>query len=73
MISILELSTEEAFKILFFRFEQTDLPPLAALENEDWGRDLLLSRFLEIPAAEIADAGLTWTDGSGESATSGEQ
>ena len=71
MISILELSTEEAFEILFFRFRQTDLPPLAALENEDWGRDLLLSRFLEITATDIADAGLTWNDGFEPSAQFG--
>jgi hypothetical protein len=34
------------------------LPPLDSIENEDWGRDYLLSRFLEIPASELARAGL---------------
>jgi len=35
-----------------------DLPPLEAIENEDWGRDFLLSRFLEVPSEALAEAGL---------------
>lgn len=56
---IVRLSLAEAFAILRDRFGQADLPPLEALENEDWGRDYLLSRFLDIPPADLADAGLT--------------
>ena len=40
------------------------LPPLDAIENEDWGRDYLLSRFQEICAEALAEAGLTWHDRS---------
>jgi hypothetical protein len=58
---IFELGVAEAYAILTERLEvdRQSLPPLAALENEDWGRDLLLSRFLEIPAESLARAGLT--------------
>jgi hypothetical protein len=41
------------------RFGLTDLPPLEAIENEDWGRDLLLSRLAELPPTALAEAGLT--------------
>ena len=47
---IVELGVSEAYEILTGRFGVTDLPPLDAIENEDWGRDYLLSRFLELPA-----------------------
>jgi hypothetical protein len=57
---IVELGVAEAYDLLAVRFGRTDLPPLEAIENEDWGRDLLLSRFQEIAAADIAAAGLTW-------------
>ena len=62
MTPILELSTAEAFEILTRRFGLTDLPPLDALENEDWGRDFLISRFLELPDQDLAAASLTWKD-----------
>ena len=52
---IVELSVAEAFELL-------SLPPLDAIENEDWGRDLLLGRFQEIPADALAEAGLRWDD-----------
>jgi len=50
----------EAYEILTERFglEPGSLPPLEAIENEDWGRDLLLSRFLEVPAQALAEAGI---------------
>jgi hypothetical protein len=38
------------------------LPPLDAIDNEDWGRDYLLSRFLDIPAPLLAEAGLSGVD-----------
>ena len=40
---IVELGVAEAYAILIERFGLSDLPPLDAIENEDWGRDLLLS------------------------------
>jgi hypothetical protein len=55
---IVELGVAEAYALLTERFGQTDLPPLDAIENEDWGRDFLLSRFHELPAAALAAAGL---------------
>jgi len=61
---IVELGVAEAYDLLVerFGFVRADLPPLDAIENEDWGRDWLLSRFQEIPAAALAAAGLTWDD-----------
>jgi len=62
LTSIVELGVAEAYVLLTERFGLTDLPPLEAIENEDWGRDLLLSRFQEIPAADLASAGITLDD-----------
>jgi hypothetical protein len=59
---IVELSVSEAFEILNGRFGVTDLPPLDSLENEDWGRDYLLSRFLELSQPALAEAGLCIDD-----------
>jgi hypothetical protein len=56
---IVELGVSEAYEILTGHFGVTDLPPLESLENEDWGRDYLLSRFLIIPRAALAEAGLS--------------
>jgi len=55
---IVELGVSEAYAILVDRFGQADLPPLDAIENEDWGRDFLLSRFLDLPPQALAEAGL---------------
>jgi hypothetical protein len=59
LIPIVELGVSEAYAILTEQFGVRGLPPLDSIENEDWGRDYLLSRFLEIPASELARAGLT--------------
>jgi hypothetical protein len=59
---VVELGVEEAYAILVERFGVADLPPLEAIENEDWGRDSLLSRFLELPPEALAEAGLTWDE-----------
>src|SRR5689334_13058254 len=57
---IVQLGVAEAYEFLTERLgvDPGSLPPLEAIENEDWGRDLLLSRFLEIPAGVLAPAGL---------------
>jgi hypothetical protein len=55
---IVELGVCEAYEILTERFGAVDLPPLESLENEDWGRDYLLSRFLQLPRPALAEAGL---------------
>lgn len=61
---IVELGVAEAYELLAGRFGVRGLPPLDAIENEDWGRDFLLSRFLELPASALAEAGLTLSDSS---------
>ena len=58
LISVVELGVEEAYLILTQRFMRDDLPPLDAIEYEDWGRDFLLSTFETIPAKALAEAGL---------------
>lgn len=62
MKPIVELGVDEAYAVLADHFGQTDLPPLDAIENEDWGRDLLLSRLQELPPKTLAEAGLTVED-----------
>jgi hypothetical protein len=62
---IVELGVDEAYGVLAGRFGLRDLPPLDAIENEDWGRDYLLSRFQAMPASALAEAGLTWDDDFG--------
>ena len=62
MKSIFELGVDEAYEILTERFKVADLPPLEAIEFENWGRDRLLSCFLAIPSEELAEAGLTLSD-----------
>jgi hypothetical protein len=58
LISIFELGVAEAYELLLVRFGARDLPPLDAIENEDWGRDYLLGRLLELPAEALAAAGV---------------
>lgn len=57
---VVDLGVAEAYELLTRVFGVTDLPPLEAIENEDWGRDSLLSRFEAFPAAELAAAGLVF-------------
>jgi hypothetical protein len=59
---IVELGVSEAYLILTRHFGVTGLPPLDAIENEDWGRDYLLGRFLEFPASALTAAGLSAGD-----------
>jgi hypothetical protein len=59
MRSIYELSTEEAYRIVSEHFGHP-LPPLEAVENEDWGRDYVLQHFQRHTAEELAVIGLTW-------------
>lgn len=66
---VVELGVDEAYAILTDHFGLTDLPPLDAVENEDWGRDLLLSRLLTFPAEALAEAGLTARDAAAAGST----
>src|SRR5262249_19172964 len=55
---VVELGVSEAYEILTGHFGVEDLPPLDCLDHEDWGRDYLLSRFLDLPPSALAEAGL---------------
>ncbi len=55
---IVELGVAEAHAILH-GLGHLELPPLEAIENEDWGRDWLLSRFEAMTPEELAALGLT--------------
>jgi hypothetical protein len=59
---VVELGVAEAYAILAEHFGEDRLPPLEAIENEDWGRDLLLSRFESRSADELAAVGLRLTE-----------
>lgn len=66
---VVDLGVSEAHAILSARPGGDQLPPLEAIENEDWGRDLLLSRFAEMSPEELASLGLTMDDAAGETET----
>jgi hypothetical protein len=61
MRSIHELTTEEAYHLVRDTFGH-ELPPLDAVENEDWGRDYVLQHFLKHTSEELGAAGLTWDE-----------
>jgi hypothetical protein len=56
--SIYDLTTEEAYRLVGEHFGH-ELPPLEAVENEDWGRDYVLQHFLRHATEELAAAGVT--------------
>jgi hypothetical protein len=55
--SIHDLTTEEAYRLAAEHFGH-ELPPLDAVENEDWGRDYVMQTLLEHTPAELAAVGL---------------
>jgi hypothetical protein len=57
MRSILDLSTEEAYRLAAEHFGH-ELPSLDAVENEDWGRDYVLQKLAEHTDAELAEVDL---------------
>lgn len=57
MRSIHDLTTEEAYHLVRDHFGH-DLPPLEAVEQEDWGRDYVLQQLLEHGAEELLAVGL---------------
>jgi MFS family permease len=61
MRSIYDLTTEEAYRLVAEHFGH-ELPPLDAVENEDWGRDYVLQHFQRHTPGELAAAGLTWAE-----------
>ncbi len=58
MRSIHDLTTEEAYQLVAEKLGAS-LPPLDAVENEDWGRDYVLQHFERLAPAELAALGLT--------------
>ncbi len=52
-----DLTTEEAYRLAAEHFGHA-LPPLDAVENEDWGRDYVLQKLLEHTGEELAAVGL---------------
>jgi hypothetical protein len=58
---IYDLTTEEAYELVTGPFGH-ELPPLEAVENEDWGRDYVLQHLQKHSAEELARAGLTWDE-----------
>jgi hypothetical protein len=62
MRSVFDLTTEEAYFLVRDQLGH-DLPPLDAIENEDWGRDYVLQHLQRHSASELADLGLTWEAG----------
>ena len=59
MRSIHDLTTEEAYRLAEHLGHA--LPPLEAVENEDWGRDYVLQALLQHSAEELAAAGVRRT------------
>jgi hypothetical protein len=59
--SIHDLTTEEAYRLAADHFGH-ELPPLDAVENEDWGRDYVMQQLLTHTAEELAAVGLTSRD-----------
>lgn len=58
---IYDLTTDEAYALVSKHFGH-ELPPLDAVENEDWGRDYVMQHFQQHSAEELAQAGLTWKE-----------
>lgn len=56
---LVELEVAEAHALLTEHFGHGDVPPLEAIENEDWGRDLVLSRLLQFSAETLRSLGVT--------------
>jgi hypothetical protein len=55
--SVHDLTTEEAYELVSGHFGH-ELPPLDAVENEDWGRDYVLQQLLQHTPEELAAAGV---------------
>jgi hypothetical protein len=64
MRSIYDLTTAEAYQIVSDSLGHP-LPPLSAVENEDWGRDYVLQHFLRHTPEELAALGLNWAEEDG--------
>jgi hypothetical protein len=63
MRSIHDLTTAEAYRLATEHFGH-ELPPLDAVENEDWGRDYVLQCLLRHSDEELAAVGLAGAEGT---------
>ena len=61
MRSIYDLTTEEDYRLVSEHLGH-ELPPLDAVENEDWGRDYVLQHLQRHTAEQLAAVGLTWDE-----------
>jgi hypothetical protein len=57
MRSLFDLTTAEAHALVV-RHVDDDVPPLDAVENEDWGRDFLLQKLADLPPERLLALGL---------------
>jgi hypothetical protein len=55
--NLLDLTTEEAYHLATAQLGH-DLPPLEAIENEDWGREYVLQTLQQHSDEELAQLGL---------------
>ena len=55
--SIHDLTTEEAYRLVAEHFGH-EMPPLEAVENEDWGRDYVLQILVQHTAPELLAVGI---------------
>ena len=62
--SIHDLTTEEAYRLAAEHFGH-ELPPLEAMENEDWGRDYVLQCLRRHSDEELAAAGIIFAPEEG--------
>ena len=53
-----DLTTEEAYLLAVDQLGE-ELPPLDAVENEDWGRDYVLQRILMHDDRELSRVGIS--------------
>jgi hypothetical protein len=63
MRSIHDLTTEEAYRLAVEHFGH-ELPPLDAVENEDWGRDYVMQCLLRHSDEELAVVRLARAEGT---------
>lgn len=58
LLSIFELGVDQAYALVAEHVPMADMPPLDAIENEDWGRDYVLSRLASLDDETLASLGL---------------
>ena len=72
MQSIYDLTTEEAYRLAADQLGE-ELPPLDAVENEDWGRDYVLQRILMHDDMELSRVGIRQNEPAENESRPGEE